>query len=150
MLVVTGRRRGALAVAAWSAVAITTVWACGGASSARPAGSAATGAPAVESEPMTRRVPRAVMRACREATRLTPMPVVCPRVVPKVRVDADPRVTGAFVRAGRDELYEVTVNSGLRMHWIAGAGSDAAVDRFIVDGEENEVRGTARSGGRST
>jgi hypothetical protein len=123
-------------------MAITTVWACGGASSARPAG-----APAVESVPMTRRVPGAVARACREAARLTSVPVVCPRVLPKVRVDTDSRVTGAFVRGGRDDLYEVTVNSGLRMHWIAGAGADAAVDRFIVDGEENEVRGAARSAG---
>lgn len=105
-----------------------------------------TAAPPVTSTKMTRRVPAAVRNACRDAATRVEITVRCPRLLPARRVVRDRRVTGALVRSASPPLYEITVNSGLELHWISGGGDLATVERIVLEGEGNEVAGEARRG----
>jgi hypothetical protein len=102
---------------------------------------------------LTTEVPRQVETACVEARRLASVRVVCPEVVPDVRItdmkgsfgsivfDAEPRVY--MLSFDKDFFGSTPPPPGVK-HWIVGGGDASAVQKWVFTDFANEVQGDAR------
>lgn len=101
---------------------------------------------------LTTTIPSQVKEACAEARRLATVRVLCPLVIPNVRItkmkgsfgsivfDAEPRVY--MLNFDKDFFGSTPPPPGVR-HWIAGSGKASIVEKWILTDFANEVEGDA-------
>jgi hypothetical protein len=112
----------------------------------------ASGAAVEDSSPrLTSAVPGVVSRTCLAARARSPIPLVCPPLVPQSSYRLVPGLYGAelgdsgTVRGARSRIYLVGFNAGdsgpRYWHWIAGMGTPEAVRYWVLSDVRNVVRG---------
>jgi hypothetical protein len=114
---------------------------------------AAGGRQGVASPRLTSNVPRFVTRVCASGRAASPIPLVCPPLVPVTRYRAFPGLSGVLlgntnrpaVKPPADKLYLLGFNGGdsgpTYWHWIAGMGTPEAVRYWVLSDARNEVKG---------
>ena len=114
--------------------------------------SAASGV-ATSAPRLTRDVPDVVQRVCASGQPSSPLPLVCPPLVPLTRYRTHPGLNGVLlgntstppVRPPADRLYLLGFNGGdsgpTYWHWMAGMGTPAAIQYWILSDARNVVRG---------
>jgi hypothetical protein len=115
---------------------------------------AAAGAERSSSSPrLTRNVPRFVTRICKSGRARSPLPLVCPPLVPVSRYRTFPGLSGVLmgntnkppVKPPADRIYLVSFNGGdsgpTYWHWIAGMGTPQAIRYWVLSDAHNEVKG---------
>jgi hypothetical protein len=93
---------------------------------------------------LTYEVPAQVRQACAEARELARVRVVCPRLIPDVRLTRSVGLWGAIVFHDEPRFYMLTFNNGLsgRMrHWITGGGGAGVVEKWVLTDFPNAVEG---------
>jgi hypothetical protein len=119
------------------------------AGAAAPAGRAAT----TPVPRLTTDVPPFVTRLCRSARAHSPLPLVCPPLVPVTRYRRFPGLSGVLLgdtnrpavprAAGR--IYLLGFNGGdsgpVYRHWLAGMGTPEAIRWWVLSDARNEVKG---------
>lgn len=108
-------------------------------------GSATSGASA-DSPRLTRDLPQVVLGECTKALLRSPLRFVCPPLVPVSKYRMFPGLHGAFV--GNEppaKIYALGFNGGdtgpTYWHWLAGMGTQAGVNRWVLSDAQNVVRG---------
>lgn len=103
--------------------------------------------------PLTTKVPRFVTQLCASARRNSPIPLVCPPLVPVTGYRPFPGLSGVLlgntnippVRPPADQIYLLAFNGGdsgpLYWHWIAGMGTAQAIRYWVLSDARNEVKG---------
>jgi hypothetical protein len=103
--------------------------------------------------PLTKRVPEFVTQVCDHARRDSPLRLVCPPLVPVSRYVKVDGLYGALlgsqglprVRGAARFLYLVSFNAGDNgpefVHWVAGMGSEEAIQYWVLSDARNVVRG---------
>ncbi len=96
--------------------------------------------------PLTRDVPRFVSKHCASARKKSLLRLVCPPLVPVTRYRTYPGVSG--VLAGNEppaKMYLLGFNGGdtgpTFWHWIAGMGTPAGINRWVLSDAQNVMRG---------
>lgn len=143
-------RRSSWAVAVIVVAAFTGLLANGLSAATGPTDVLAKLAHTVHSLRMEIRTPPAVARVCAEIKRDIKAPVRCPRLIPAARIISWTGTSGPLDPPSR-ALYTMTFNNGgedpespLSLHWIVGAGSLKEIQRTILEGTRNEVKGRAQ------
>jgi hypothetical protein len=101
--------------------------------------------------PQLRRLCDAAQRDLRTSEHDASLRVVCPLLVPDVRLMLKPEYAGTFGlldSSSHGDFYGITVNNGgddprgfFSLHWIVGKGSWAAIRSRILSDRENVVKG---------
>jgi hypothetical protein len=117
----------------------------------------AAGADRSSSSPrLTTNVPRFVTHICKSARARSPLPLVCPPLVPVTRYRPFPGLSGVLlgntnippVKSPADRIYLVGFNGGdsgpTYWHWIAGMGTPQAIRYWVLSDARNEVKGRPR------
>src|SRR5690348_16899749 len=101
---------------------------------------------------LTRNVPRFVTHVCKSARARSPLPLVCPPLVPVTSSRSVPGVSGVLlgntsippVKPPADRIYLVGFNAGdggpTYWHWIAGMGTLQAIRYCVLSDAHNEVK----------
>jgi hypothetical protein len=108
-------------------------------------GRAAT-ADAKESPPLTRQLPQLVLGECTKALLASPVRFVCPPLVPVTKYRAFPGLYGHFNgNEGHAKITLLGFNGGdvgpTYWHWVAGLGTRAGMNRWVLSDAQNVVRG---------
>lgn len=100
---------------------------------------------------LTTKVPRFVTRLCAPARARSPIPLVCPPLVPVTKYRRFPGVSGVLlgnstpVKPPADAIYLAGFNAGDSgpeyWHWLAGIGTPEAIRYWVLSDARNEVRG---------
>ena len=105
---------------------------------------------------LTRNVPEVVERVCASGRVRSPLPLVCPPLVPVTRYRTHPGLNGVLlgntntppVKSPADRLYLLGFNGGdsgpTYWHWMAGMGTPEAIRYWVLSDARNEVRGKPR------
>jgi hypothetical protein len=113
----------------------------------------AGGVPRAAAPRLTPSVPPFVTRVCESGRAASPIPLVCPPLVPVTKYRPFPGLSGVLLgNTGRpsvaspaDQLYLVTFNGGdsgpVYWHWLAGMGTPAATRYWVLSDARNEVKG---------
>jgi hypothetical protein len=119
----------------------------------------ASGARVRQGEPaprLTSKVPQFVTRVCASGRADSPIPLVCPPLVPVTKYRTFPGLSGVLlgntnrphVKPPADMLYLLGFNGGdsgpTYWHWIAGMGTPAAVRYWVLSDARNEMKGKPR------
>jgi hypothetical protein len=114
---------------------------------------AASAEPSSSSPRLTSNVPRFVTRMCKSGRARSPLPLVCPPLVPVSRDWTFPGLSGVLlgntskppVKPPADRIYLVGFNAGdggpTYWHWIAGMGTSEAIRYWVLSDAHNEVKG---------
>lgn len=113
----------------------------GVASSAETAGDRSSSPPR-----LTRDVPRFVTQWCVKGRSRSPIRVVCPPLVPVTAYRKFPGVSGVLtLNEPPAKIYLLGFNAGdtgpTYWHWIAGMGTPAGINRWVLSDAQNVVRG---------
>jgi len=103
--------------------------------------------PAHLSIPLTTRVPARVREVCREATGVTDLRVVCPRLVPKVPLVRNHNLSGPAANPTDRSYYLLSFNNGENgraRHWVIGYGAPGPIERNVLSDRYNEVKGNPK------
>jgi hypothetical protein len=101
---------------------------------------------------LTRHIPDQIRHACTEARQLAQVRVVCPRLIPDIELTKIEGLWGAIIFQEEPRVWMLSfTNAGgfygrpLRGvgHWIAGGGKATIVEKWILSGFTNEVKGNA-------
>jgi hypothetical protein len=104
---------------------------------------------------LTRDVPRFVTQICNSGRAKSPLPLVCPPVVPVSKYRRYAGSSGVLlgdtnippVKPPADDIYLVEFNGGdagpTYWHWIAGMGTPQAIHYWVLSDAHNEVKGKA-------
>jgi hypothetical protein len=96
---------------------------------------------------LTRRIPAHVRKICAVTQRHVRIHVVCPPLVPAGGVVTDPGLSYSNTYRGVTDFYAMTFNNGQipnKLHWIAGAGTPARVQRYVLSSRYWDVKGPVR------
>ena len=106
------------------------------------------------SEPaLTTNVPRFVTGLCARTRSRSPIPLVCPPLVPVTKYRRFPGLSGVLlgntnippVKSPADAIYLLGFNAGdsgpTYWHWIAGMGTPQAIRFWVLSDARNEVKG---------
>jgi len=111
---------------------------------------------------LTRNVPDVVERVCASGRAQSPLPLVCPPLVPLTKYRTFPGLNGVLlgntntppVRPPADRLYLLGFNGGdsgpSYWHWMAGMGTPEAIQYWILSDARNVVGGKPRRVGAIT
>jgi hypothetical protein len=114
---------------------------------------AASAEPSSLSPRLTSNVPRFVTHICRSGRARSPLPLVCPPLVPLSRYRTFSGLSGVLlgntnkppVKPPADRIYLVSFNGGdsgpTYWHWIAGMGTSQAIRYWVLSDAHNEVKG---------
>jgi hypothetical protein len=103
--------------------------------------------------PLTTRVPPFVTRLCASARARSPIPLVCPPLVPVTKYRTFPGLSGVLLgtmnipplKPPADKLYLLSFNAGddgpLYWHWLASMGTPEAIRYWVLSDAHNEVKG---------
>jgi hypothetical protein len=106
--------------------------------------------------PLTTTVPRFVTGLCARASSRSPIPLVCPPLVPVTKYRRFPGLSGVLlgntnippVKPPADAIYLLGFNGGdsgpAYRHWIAGMGTPQAIRYWVLSDARNEVKGKPR------
>jgi hypothetical protein len=106
--------------------------------------------------PLTTKVPRFVMRLCASARAHSPIPLVCPPLVPVTSYRPFAGLSGVLlgntnrppVKPPADEIYLLGFNGGdsgpVYWHWLIGMGTPHAIRYWVLSDAHNEVQGKPR------
>ena len=101
-------------------------------------------------------VPGVVKQTCASGRSRSPLPLVCPPLVPVTKYRAFPGLHGVLlgstnvppVKPPADRIYLLGFNGGdsgpIYWHWIAGMGTPEAIRYWVLSDARNEVRGKPR------
>src|SRR5439155_22146279 len=120
-----------------------------------PAGPPAAASPARGGPvpPLTTRVPPLVTRLCTSARARSPIPLVCPPLVPVTKYRTFPGLRGVLLgtmnipplKPPADKLYLLSFNAGddgsFYWHWLAGMGTPEAIPYWVLSDAHNKVKG---------
>jgi hypothetical protein len=102
---------------------------------------------------LTTHVSRFVTHICESGRARSPLPLVCPPLVPVSRYRTFPGLSGVLlgntnkppVKPPADRIYLVSFNGGdsgpTYWHWIAGMGTPQAIRYWVLSDAHNEVKG---------
>jgi hypothetical protein len=95
---------------------------------------------------LTRKLHQVVQRECTKALVTSPVRFVCPPLVPVSKYIKRPGLYGTFNGdEGRAKITLLSFNGGDNgpgyWHWIAGLGTRAGVNRWVLSDAQNVVRG---------
>ena len=103
--------------------------------------------------PLTRDVPRFVRKICSSGRSSSPIPLVCPPLVPVTKYRPYPGSSGVLLgntntpplKPPADRIYLLGFNGGdsgpTYWHWVAGMGSREAIQYWVLSDARNEVKG---------
>jgi hypothetical protein len=107
----------------------------------------------VEELGLTRRIPWQVRTACEDAERFATVRVVCPRLIPDVRITTMKGSFGAAVGREQPHMYMMSFDkdffgstpppAGVK-HWVVGGGDGDTVKKWVLSDFAHEVEGDAR------
>jgi hypothetical protein len=102
---------------------------------------------------LTRKVPWQVRQACDDAERFATVRVICPRLVPDVRITTMKGSFGTAVGSENPHVYMITFDKdffgstpppeGVK-HWVVGGGEADSVQKWVLSDQFHEVEGDAR------
>jgi hypothetical protein len=102
---------------------------------------------------LTRNVPRFVTGLCARTRSRSPIPLVCPPLVPVTKYRRFSGLSGVLlgntnippVKSPADAIYLLGFNAGdsgpTYWHWIAGMGTPQAIRFWVLSDARNEVKG---------
>jgi hypothetical protein len=102
---------------------------------------------------LTSDVPRFVTQICKSGGDNSPLPLVCPPLVPVTKYRTHAGSSGVLlgntnippVKPPADRIYLVAFNGGdggpTYWHWIAGMGTPQAIRYWVLSDAHNEVKG---------
>jgi len=102
---------------------------------------------------LTSTVPRFVTQICASGRSRSPLPLVCPPLVPETKYRAFPGFSGVLlgntirppVKPPADRIYLLGFNAGdsgpSYWHWEAGMGTPEAIRHWVLSDANNEVKG---------
>jgi hypothetical protein len=102
---------------------------------------------------LTREIPWQVHKACEEAERFATVRVICPQLVPDVRITSVKGSFGAAVGSEEPRIYMMSFDKdffgstpppeGVK-HWVVGGGDADTVQKWILSDFVHEVEGDAQ------
>jgi hypothetical protein len=105
---------------------------------------------------LTNIVPRSVAQVCASGRTRSPLPLICPPLVPRTKYRTSPGASGVLlgntnrppVKPPADRIYLLAFNGGdagpTYWHWIAGMGTREAIRYWVLSDARNEVKGKPR------
>lgn len=105
---------------------------------------------------LTSTVPRSVAHVCASGRTRSPLPLICPPLVPLTKYRTYPGASGVLlgntnrppVQPPADRIYLLAFNGGdagpAYWHWIAGMGTREAIRYWVLSDARNEVKGKPR------
>jgi hypothetical protein len=102
---------------------------------------------------LTRSVPHFVTGLCARTRSRSPVPLVCPPLVPVTKYRRSPGLSGVLlgntnfptVKPPADAIYLLGFNAGdsdpTYWHWMAGMGTPQAIRYWVLSDARNEVKG---------
>jgi hypothetical protein len=105
---------------------------------------------------LTSIVPRSVAQVCASGRTRSPLPLICPPLIPRTKYRAFPGASGVLlgntnrppVKPPADRIYLLAFNGGdagpIYWHWIAGMGTREAIRYWVLSDARNEVKGRPR------
>jgi hypothetical protein len=105
--------------------------------------------------PLSASVPRFVTGLCSRTRSRSPIPLVCPPLVPVTKYRSYPGLSGVLlgntiippVKPPADAIYLLSFNNGdngpAYWHWIAGMGTPQAIRYWVISDIRNAVKGKA-------
>ena len=111
---------------------------------------------------LTSHVPHFVTHVCASGRANSPIPLVCPPLVPVTKYRRFPGLSGVLlgntnrppVKPPANKIYLVAFNGGdsgpVYWHWIAGMGTPEAIRYWVLSDARNEVKGKPKRIGTIT
>lgn len=105
---------------------------------------------------LTSNVSRLVTQICASGRSRSPLPLICPPLVPVTKYRAFPGLSGVLlgntnlppVKPPADRIYLLSFNGGdsgpTYWHWISGMGTPEAIRYWVLSDARNEVKGKSR------